>query len=352
MVALSGSVDLGDFKMALMFVPEYRHSAKEGSIDSQSLVDSVCRLYSHHADPTKILLLGELILGDSAGDTESALTHIVDELLKKRVLPIIVGGGRELTYAVYRAFAEEEQIVNVCSVDPFLNIETNNTPSYIGRIIKEQPNFLFNYSNLGYQTYLVNPEELKLADELYFDTYRLGEVRGNIAITEPVIRSSEIFSLSIDSLKSSDFSGALNPQPNGLYAEEVCQMLRYAGIGEKLKAVVISDVGHLTNLSDRLLLAEMLWCLVDGLNVRKSELPSSRNDSFLKYRVSLKDDEFQLVFYKSLQTDRWWMEVPVPPEYANKYRKHHLIPCGYEDYQQATQDDLPDRWWRAYKKML
>lgn len=351
-VSYSGSIDPVDFKIALFFVPEYRHTQKEGSVESQSVIDSFSSLYSHNQDSSKILLLGELILGDTVADTEAALTHIVNELLRIKVLPVIVAGGRELTYSLYKAFAEEELIVNVCSVDPFLNIETNNNPGYIGRIIKEQPNFLFNYSNLGYQTYLVSPDELKLADELYFDAYRLGEVRGNIAVTEPVIRSSEIFSVSFDSLKSSDFAGSLNPQPNGLYAEEVCQMLRYAGIGEKLKAVILSDIGQLINQSDILLLSEMLWCLVDGINVRKSELPSSRNDSFLKYRVSLKDDEFQLVFYKSLKTDRWWMEVPVPPEYANKYRKHHLIPCGYEDYLQATRNDLPDRWWKAYKKML
>ena len=129
-------------------------------------------------------------------------------------------------------------------------------------------------------------------------------------------------------------------------------MMRYAGLGEKLKIVVISDSIQSLSQQDDLLIAEMIWCLVDGVYCRRSEIPSGKNESFLKYRVSIKNDEFQLVFYKSLSTDRWWMEVPVPPEYSNRYRKHHLIPCSYEDYKSATQDDLPDRWWKAYKKLL
>ena len=46
------------------------------------------------------------------------------------------------------------------------------------------------------------------------------------------------------------------------------------------------------------------------------------------------------------------MEVPVPPQYVNRYKKHHIIPCDYSDYEVAAADDLPERWWKTYKKML
>jgi hypothetical protein len=52
-------------------------------------------------------------------------------------------------------------------------------------IIKE-PNNLFNYSNIGYQTYYNSQEEIDLIEKLYFDAYRLGEVCNNITIAEPV----------------------------------------------------------------------------------------------------------------------------------------------------------------------
>ena len=119
-----------------------------------------------------------------------------------------------------------------------------------------------------------------------------------------------------------------------------------------IQKLLISDLVLSERSGDALLVAEMIWCLIDGYYSRRSEIPGSNKDGYLKYRVHLRNDEFQLVFYKSVQTDRWWMEVPVPPQYANKYRKHHLVACGYDDYLTATRDDLPERWWKAYKKML
>ncbi|HAW19205.1 MAG TPA: hypothetical protein DCX14_03400 [Flavobacteriales bacterium] len=347
---LEESSDLEGCKMALMFVSETRYSQTEPLRNPQSVLDSLSGLFPHGFEP-KIGLLGCLRLGKTLEDTEYAITQIVLELFQHRVLPVVIGGDRELTYSIYKAFEELEQIVNIASIDNILNIN-GGQGAYIGRIIKEQPNYLFNYSNLGYQTYLVSGAEIELADELYFDVYRLGQMRGSIELSEPLIRSADILSISMDSVKASDFKSSTSPQPNGFYAEEICQTLRYAGLGEKLRAVVITETSGDVSGVDALLISEMVWCLIDGLYSRRSEIPSSQNSSFLKYRVSLKNDEFNVVFYKSLNTDRWWMEVPVPPEYANKYRRHHLIPCDYNDYKEAANDDLPERWWRAYKKML
>ena len=166
-------------------------------------------------------------------------------------------------------------------------------------------------------------------------------------------KSAEITSFSMDVIKASDFGASVEPQPNGIYAEEACQMLRYVGLAEKTKAVLITDIsGENAIRRDDLLIAQMIWCFIDGFYSRKTEIPGGKSEGFLKYRVPLRNDEFQLIFYKSIATDRWWMEVPVPPQYANKYRKHHLVACSYEDYLIATRDDLPERWWKAYKKML
>jgi hypothetical protein len=29
-----------------------------------------------------------------------------------------------------------------------------------------------------------------------------------------------------------------------------------------------------------------------------------------------------------------------------------LVPCTYDDYLQASSDELPDRWWRIHQKYL
>jgi formiminoglutamase len=350
----TSSIDCREFDIAILWVPEYRYTDAEnraGHTALESVIERFNQLHVHGYAP-KILLLGSFNLGSSVADTEAGLAEVIDFLIQCKVMPIVLGGSRSLTYAAYKAFERQEQIVNVTAIDNYLNLDEGAREPYLGRIVKEQPNFLFNYSCIGYQTYYVSPAELELAEELYFDVYRLGEVRGEIYSVEPIIRSAEIASVSLDVIKQADFSSALEPQPNGLYAEEICQAMRYIGLSEKMKVTIISELGALANASDERLLAQMLWCVVDGHYSRKAELPGGKKEGFLKYRVPLRNDEFQLIFYKSLSTDRWWMEIPVPPQYANKYRKHHLVPCSYEDYQIATKDDLPERWWKAYKKML
>ncbi len=48
--------------------------------------------------------------------------------------------------------------------------------SYVGKIVVTKPYNLFNYSNLGYQTYFNSQDEIELMERLFFDAYRLGEV--------------------------------------------------------------------------------------------------------------------------------------------------------------------------------
>ena len=349
-------LDLKSFQVAIIFVNETKWSGNEEGFEraANEIVHAMDRLYLHESG-ISITILGMFKSGNTIGDTESGMSEVIAHLLRHKVCPVVLSNDRALTYSLYKAFAIDEQISNITSIDAFLNVEDSNGPGYVGRIIKEQPNYLFNYSNLGYQTYLVSPGELQLSEDLFFESNRLGLVRGSIASAEPVLRGADIVACSMNALKAADFSSSSLPQPNGIFAEEACQLMRYAGITDVNKVLLISDIDWRRcseNGVDTLLLAEMIWCYIDGFHFRKPEMPGLQKEGFLKYRVPLRDDEFQLIFYKSLNTDRWWMEVPVPPQYANKYRKHHMVPCDYSDYTAATSDDLPERWWKAYKKML
>jgi formiminoglutamase len=338
-----------DFDFALVFINQ---SDNEHGLFESMILEQLSKLFPSDFEP-RILNLGLLVKGASVKDTEAAVADIAEELITNRVVPIIIADSREVTIAAYKAFEKAESVVNITAVDNTLNIQNGTEEGYMSTILQTQPNYLFNFSNIGYQTYLTDPKELHLTDQLFFDAYRLGEVRGNILTTEPIIRGSEIVTVSLDVVKAVDFRSNQNPQPNGLYAEEICQLMRFAALSEKSKVLLLTDIKFDSQEEvDALLVAEMLWCFFEGFYMRKTEMPHAKSKGFLKYRVALKNDEFHLIFYKSLKTDRWWMEVPVPPEFANKYRKHHLIPCNYDDYKVATEDDLPDRWWKAYKKML
>ena len=84
-------------------------------------------------------------------------------------------------------------------------------------------------------------------------------------------------------------------------------------------------------------------------------MASSNNSYDLKLPVDKMDlfasNKYEINFYKSNKSDRWWMEVPYPPDKNLKFERHTLIPCSYKDYEIACKDEIPDRWWQTYQKL-
>jgi hypothetical protein len=69
--------------------------------------------------------------------------------------------------------------------------------SYLTKIIIDEPNNLFNYCNIGYQTYHNSQEEIDLVEKLFFDSYRLES--NNITLAEPIFRDADVVSLDLNS---------------------------------------------------------------------------------------------------------------------------------------------------------
>ncbi|WP_286971808.1 arginase family protein, partial [Flavobacterium sp. UBA4854] len=107
--------------------------------------------------------LGDILAGDSIEDTYYALKKVTATLIKNKVIPIVLGGSQDLTYALYRAYDDLEQMVNLVAVDNKFDFgkenESVSANSYLTKIIIDEPNNLFNYCNIGYQTYYNSQEE-------------------------------------------------------------------------------------------------------------------------------------------------------------------------------------------------
>ncbi|HZJ36940.1 MAG TPA: formimidoylglutamase, partial [Gillisia sp.] len=131
----------------------------------------------------KIADLGDIQKGETVEDTYFALQTLVSALIKKRIIPVILGGSQDLIYAQYRAYDRLEQMVNLVNIDSRFDLGDAEEPisnrSYVGKIVVNKPYNLFNYSSVGYQTYFNSQEEIKLMERLFFDAYRLGEINSN-----------------------------------------------------------------------------------------------------------------------------------------------------------------------------
>ncbi|MES2395934.1 MAG: formimidoylglutamase, partial [Bacteroidota bacterium] len=286
-----------------------------------------------------------------------AVTDVLSQLLKKNIIPIVIGGGQDLTYCNYAAYKTLEQTINIVAIDSCFDIGDGdkelNSQSYLSKIILHKPNILFNYSNVGYQTYFVEQNAIELMNKLYFDSHRLGQVRANMENVEPIVRNADVVSFDISSVRQSDAPGNGNASPNGFHGEEACQIARYAGLSDKLSSIGFYEINPAfdTNKQTAHLVAQMIWYFIDGFYNRKQDYPIVDKSEYTKYRVSIKDHNHEIVFYKSNKSDRWWMDVPYPINHQIKYERHHMVPCSYTDYETACQDEMPDRWWQTYQKL-
>ncbi len=298
--------------------------------------------------------LGNVLKGDSVTDTYFAVSEIITNLLKKDIIPIIIGGGQDITYVNYRAYDSLEQTINITAVDSRFdlgNLEDDLTSqSYLSKIIMQKPNNLFNYSNVGYQTYFNPQDEIKLLDSLFFDACRLGKAK-ELENIEPAFRNADIVSIDIGAIRQSEAPANNNASPNGFYGEEICAIARYAGISDKVSSFGIYEYNSKldNNYQTASLIAQMIWYFVEGVNYRVKDYPFSGKENYQKFTVLLEDDD-PLVFYKSNKTGRWWMEINILSD--NKYKRHALIPCTYKDYTEATKQIIPERWFKAMQKMM
>lgn len=305
----------------------------------------------------RIADLGNIKKGNSIDDTYFAVTDVLSQLLRRNIIPIIIGGSQDLTYCNYLAYLKMEQTINIVSVDSSFDIGDGdrelNSQSYLSKIILHKPNILFNYSNVGYQTYFVEQNAIGLMDKLYFDAHRLGQVRKQIADVEPIVRNADVLSFDISSVRQSDAPGNGNASPNGFYGEEACQITRYAGMSDKLSSIGFYEINPAfdTNKQTAHLAAQMIWYFIDGFYNRKQDYPIVDKSEYTKYRVSITNHEHEIVFYKSNKSDRWWMDVPYPVNHKIKFERHHMVPCSYSDYETACRDEMPDKWWQTYQKL-
>jgi arginase family enzyme len=342
--------DLNQIKIAVIGVLENRGNTKTtADIDLLAIRLELYSMFPGNWDAS-IADLGNILAGNSTEDSYFALRKVVSYLIKNKVIPIVIGGSQDLTFALYRAYDELEQMVNLVTIDSKFDFgkenEDTSASSYLTKIIIDEPNNLFNYCNIGYQTYYNSQEEIDLIESLFFDAYRLGEISNNISLAEPVFRDADIVSLDLNSVKTSDSGNFLPFNPNGFNGKEICSLARYAGISDKVS--VFGLFNHNDTVQESALAAQIIWYFIEGFHYRSNEYPFGSRENYIKYIVPLEDEV--LVFYKSDKTDRWWIEIPFISDGSNKLKRNTLLPCSYDEYLEACNQELPERWWKAQRK--
>lgn len=305
----------------------------------------------------RIVDLGNLNPGVDADESSVRVSEVCRVLLENNVLPVIIGGSQDLDYGQYTAYESMEKLVSFLNVDAFLDLEEGSEAlanrKHIHRILLHEPNYLFSYTHLAYQSYLIDPASVAVLEKLYFEAFRVGQMRTNLAEIEPTIRNADLVSFDITAIRSSDAPGNSRALPFGLSGEDACQICWYAGLNEKLSSIGFYEYNPDLDDEQRktaFIVATMIWYFVEGFNHRKNDI-SFRSMDFLKYVVTLPGETETLAFYKSKLSDKWWMEVPYPNG-VERYSRNSLVPCSYNDYQTAIKGELPERYINTLAKLM
>ena len=305
----------------------------------------------------RIIDLGNLRKAVTLEESIYRLREVCATLINHDVLPVVIGGSHDHSFGQYLAYEHMDKLVNLLIVDAFLDMEEEeldiNNKNHIHKLLMHDPNFLFNISLIGYQSYLIDRELISMLEKLYFDAYRLGQMRNDFREIEPLIRDSDLLSFDITSIKSADAPGNVNAQPFGLTGEEACQICWYAGLNEKLSSVGFYEYNPAEddkNKKTASVVATMVWYFVEGFYHRKDE-HNFRGNDYLKYVVSMPVEPETLVFYKSKGSEKWWIEVPYP-QGNFQYDRNLIVPCNYSDYQLAQQGEIPEKWILMQNKLI
>ncbi|WP_028981132.1 formimidoylglutamase [Sporocytophaga myxococcoides] len=303
----------------------------------------------------KIVDLGNLRCGVNLEESYLRVKEVCEMLMQHNTIPVLFGGTHDLDFGQFLGYESSGKVINMLNVDAFVDMTANRedmSRHHIHKILVNDPNIIFHYSQLAHQSYLVDPETINVLEKLYFETRRLGQLRESLEDIEPVVRNADMLSFDITAIKQADAPGNANAQPFGLTGEEACQICWYAGLSSRLSSFGIYEYNPELDFRGQTagVIATMVWYFIEGFYLRQEDKDLG-SANFTKYIVSLQEEPHKLVFYKNEKSEKWWLEVPYP-EGKSKFARNSIVPCSYADYQDANNGEIPNRWLLTHAKLI
>jgi formiminoglutamase len=319
-------------------------SALIGLDDSADIVRDFLYSYTAFGDENIIADLGNI-----RKSTPDFIIPLINELLQIGILPILVGSNSDLIAGQFQAYQTLKSRINITIVDEAIRLSLSGSQrQYINMILEEEKDKRLHLSVIGAQGHLTDHDVLTYFEMKLFDTVRLGQIKAQPEEVEPLIRDADMMIFNVSSLKQSEAPAQKPFSPSGLFIEEACRLVRYAGMSDKLSSIgfygfdLNADINHQTAQG----LAQMIWYFWDGFLNRKNDFPTS-TDGLVEYIVDYKsNNNGALTFWRSTKSGRWWLQTTFA-----KDQKSNLVPCSYKDYQLACEGELPERLLNAIQRL-
>ncbi|NJO92214.1 MAG: hypothetical protein HC831_27040 [Chloroflexia bacterium] len=117
---------LSEYDIVILGVEEERNTSNKGThLAPDKIREQFYKLNQN--GKTRILDIGNLRIGKSLKDTYTAIRDVVFELVQKNIVPIIIGGGQDLTYGIYLGLDKLNHPISIVSIDPKLDLGYKKT---------------------------------------------------------------------------------------------------------------------------------------------------------------------------------------------------------------------------------
>lgn len=272
---------------------------------------------------TQFIDLGNII-SKSNKDREDAI-HVLFDFVKTKNLVILLLSSEVLDLKLYEGFysTKNPKILNISAhldYDNFLKKETASI----------SPNSI---SFIGIQTCFAPIDNIN--NKSIQDIVKLGTLRDDIMDIEPYFRMSGVTCFDLTSIRNSDFSKSYKNSPNGLYAEEMCQLAWFAGNSNSNYGYVVNNIPESnSSFADIMMAAQVLWYILTGLAKRYREYPGENTRNFKEYYIEYNKMPEDIVFYKSMISDKFWVKYGADESF---------YPCSKKDMEIVLEGNISER---------
>ena len=326
--------DIKEDSIVLLFVSDYRGANGDAEVQNFSRIRKEFYTLSKLDFEIPIVDLGELVSGKTVEDSHYILQEVLLLCHSKRAVPIIIGGSNDFAFSLFSALNVHQKNINYTQISNVISLqqgENINEYTFLGKILGSKDFSIKNYHHLGYQKHLNEIDSVKLIKEVDFDIIRLAEMMNSTEKTEPFFRKADVVTINCDAIESFAEPFSINPQINGLNRREICAYMKEIGLSENLKSVGIFNYNiYSENQLNHQLLAQMIWYLVEGINIQKSH-PKERHYETFYVLIG----ENQYAFKRDVFSDLWY--------FGEDENIENCIPCTRKDFDEAKKGWLNTR---------
>lgn len=330
--------EIKEDSIVLLFVSDYRGANGDAEVQDFTSVRKEFYKLSQLDFEIPVVDLGDLVSGNSVEDSHYILQEVLSACHYKRAIPVIIGGSNDLAFSLFSALHFHQKSISYTQISNIISLkqgENINENTFLSRILGSKNFQIKNYHHLGYQKHLNETDSVKLIKEVEFDIVRLAEMMNSTEKTEPFFRKADLVTVNCDAIESFSDAFSMNPQVNGLNRREICAYMKEIGLSENLKSVGIFNYNiYSENQLNHQLLAQMIWYLIEGINIQHSHPKERKYEMFY---VLIEDRQY--AFKRDTFSNLWY--------FGDDDNIENCIPCSRKDFDEAKKGWLSPRFTKV-----